>query len=312
MDALNQRIVLVTRKTRLEELIVRFNTIEQARFYVEHLGADFSDYEAEHRVYLEAVRTAEVTLGRFGRVQRLDRGFLSNYLFAPDALVVVLGQDGLVANTLKYLKGAQPVIGVNPDPARWDGVLLPFEVEDLAAIAKEVIAGKRSLNRVTMARASLSDGQELYAVNDLFIGPRSHVSARYQIQQGGRSETHSSSGIIVSTGLGSTGWFQSLLAGAAGVAGHALAGPAQAMREHGFAWDADHLQFTVREPFPSRTTQVELVFGQVSHKEPLQLVSQMAGYGVIFSDGIEADFLEFNAGMTATISVAERYGQLVN
>ncbi|CAM5420822.1 sugar kinase [Rhodanobacter lindaniclasticus] len=311
MDALNRRIVLVTRKTRLEELIVRFNTIEQARFYVEHLGADFSDYEAEHRVYLEAIRTAEVTLGRFGRVQRLDRGFLSNYLFAPDALVVVLGQDGLVANTLKYLKGAQPVIGVNPDPARWDGVLLPFEVEDLSAIAKEAIAGKRSLNRVTMARASLSDGQELYAVNDLFIGPRSHVSARYQIQQGGRSETHSSSGLIVSTGLGSTGWFQSLLAGAAGVAGHALDGPAQAMREHGFAWDADHLQFTVREPFPSRTTQVELVFGQVTHKEPLQLVSQMAGYGVIFSDGIEADFLEFNAGMTATISVADRYGQLV-
>lgn len=313
MEALNQRIVLVTRKTRLEELIVRFNTIEQARFYVEHLGADFSDYEAEHRIYQQAVQTSEATLSRFGRVHRLDRGFLSNYLFAPDALVVVLGQDGLVANTLKYLKDAQPVIGVNPDPARWDGVLLPFEVEDLSAVAKEAIAGRRSLNRVTMARAALSDGQELFAVNDLFIGPRSHVSARYQIHQGGRSETHSSSGLIVSTGLGSTGWFQSLLAGAAGMAaGHALAGPAQAMREHGFAWDADHLQFTVREPFPSRTTQVEMVFGQVTRKEPLQLVSQMAGYGVIFSDGIEADFLEFNAGMTATISLADRYGQLVN
>jgi hypothetical protein len=255
---------------------------------------------------------SEVTLSRLGRVHRLDRGFLSNYLFAPDALVVVLGQDGLVANTLKYLKGSQPVIGVNPDPARWDGVLLPFEVEDLSAIAKEAIAGKRPLSRVTMARAALSDGQELFAVNDLFIGPRSHVSARYQIQQGSRSETHSSSGLIVSTGLGSTGWFQSLLAGAAGIAGHALEGPAQAMREHGFAWDADHLQFTVREPFPSRTTQVELVFGQVTRKEPLQIVSQMAGYGVIFSDGIEADFLEFNAGMAATIGIAERFGQLVN
>lgn len=219
MDALNQRIVLVTRKTRLEELIVRFNTIEQARFYVEHLGADFSDYETEHRVYLDAVRTAEGILSRFGRVQRLDRGFLSNYLFAPDALVVVLGQDGLVANTLKYLKGAQPVIGVNPDPARWDGVLLPFEVNDLAGITPEAIARKRPLNRVTMALATLSDGQELHAVNDLFIGPRSHVSARYQIQQGDRSETHSSSGLIVSTGLGSTGWCQSLLAGAAGILG---------------------------------------------------------------------------------------------
>jgi NAD kinase len=312
MDALNHRIVLVTRKTRLEELIVRFNTIEQARFYVEHLGADFSDYEVEHRIYLDGVKTAEATLRRFGRVQRLDRGFLSNYLFAPDALVVVLGQDGLVANTLKYLKDAQPVIGVNPDPARWDGVLLPFEVRDLAVLAPEALARKRPLNRVTMALARLSDGQELHAVNDLFIGPRTHVSARYQIQQGHRSETHSSSGLIVSTGLGSTGWFQSLLAGAAGIVGRDLEGSVRALREHGFAWDADHLQFTVREPFPSRVTQVEMVFGQVTRTEPLRLVSQMAGYGVIFSDGIEADFLEFNAGMTATISLAERYGQLVN
>lgn len=311
MDALDQRIVLVTRRTRLEDLVVRFNTMEQARFYVEHLGADFSDYAEEHRIYQQAVQTAEATLSRFGRVHRLDRGFLANYLFAPDALVVVLGQDGLVANTLKYLKDGQPVVGVNPDPARWDGALLPFGVEDLAKLAPEAIGQRRPLKRVTMARAVLSDGQELHAVNDLFVGPRTHVSARYEIHLGDRAEAHSSSGLIVSTGLGSTGWFQSLLAGAAGIAGRALPASVQGMRGRGFAWDADHLQFTVREPFPSRTTKVELVFGQVTRRQPLQLVSQMAGYGVIFSDGIESDFLEFNAGMTATIEVAARYGQLV-
>ncbi len=311
MDALDQRIVLVTRRTRLEDLVVRFNTMEQARFYVEHLGADFSDYAEEHRIYQQAVQTAEATLSRFGRVHRLDRGFLANYLFAPDALVVVLGQDGLVANTLKYLKDGQPVVGVNPDPARWDGALLPFGVEDLAKLAPEAIGQRRPLKRVTMARAVLSDGQELHAVNDLFVGPRTHVSARYEIHLGDRVEAHSSSGLIVSTGLGSTGWFQSLLAGAAGIAGRALPASVQGMRGQGFAWDADHLQFTVREPFPSRTTKVELVFGQVTRRQPLQLVSQMAGYGVIFSDGIESDFLEFNAGMTATIEVAARYGQLV-
>jgi NAD kinase len=311
MDALDQRIELVTRKTRLEELTARFNTIEQARFYVEHLGADFGDYEAEHRVYQQAVRSAETTLSRFGRVHRLDRGFLANYLFAPDALVVVLGQDGLVANTLKYLKHTQAVIGVNPDPARWDGVLLPFGVDDLGHIAPEALAGKRTSRRITMARASLSDGQELHAVNDLFIGPRSHVSARYSIALGDREEAHSSSGVIVSTGLGSTGWFQSLLAGAAAIAGHKLPRNIQAMRGKGFAWDADHLQFTVREPFPSHTTQVDMVFGAVTRDQPLTLVSQMPGYGVIFSDGIESDFLEFNSGMTATIKVAKREGRLV-
>ena len=310
MEPLGQRIVLIVRKTRLEDLTIRFNTVEQARFYIEHLGADFGDYEAEHRTYQLAVDAAETSLRRFGRVHKLDRSFLPNYLFPPDALVVVLGQDGLVANTLKYLSG-QPVIGVNPDPARWDGPLLPFTINDLASVTPAAQSGKRPLRNVTMARARLSDGQELHAVNDLFIGPRSHVSARYEIHVGDRSETHSSSGLIVSTGLGSTGWFRSLLAGAAGIAGRSMKGPIKELSEHGFPWDADHLHFTVREPFPSKTTQTGLVFGKISRERPLQLVSQMAGYGVIFSDGIESDFLEFNAGMTAVIDVAERRGHLV-
>lgn len=310
MDAIDRRIVLVVRHTRLEDLIVRFNTVEQARFYIEHLGADFSDYEREHKTYEEAVRTVEATLSRFGRVHRLDRTLLPNFMFAPDALIVVLGQDGLVANTLKYLDG-QPVVGVNPDPARWDGVLLPFQVPDLAAVIPEAQAARRELKRITMAKATLSDGQELLAVNDLFIGAKSHVSARYEIHLGERTETHSSSGVIISTGLGSTGWFRSLLTGAAGISGHSLDKQHETLREHGFAWDADHLFFTVREPFPSRVTQTKLVFGQVQTQAPLRIVSQMAGNGVIFSDGVEADFLEFNSGMKATIDVAGKSGQLV-
>ena len=310
MDPLTQRIVLVVRKTRLEDLVARFNTVEQARFYVQHLGADFGDYELEHRTYQQTVLAAETTLRRFGRLHKLDRGFLPNFLFAPDALVVVLGQDGLVANTLKYLSG-QSVIGVNPDPGRWDGVLLPFVVDDLASVTPAAQSGKRALRKVTMARVRLSDGQELHAVNDLFIGPRSHVSARYDIHLGEKSETHSSSGVIVSTGLGSTGWFRSLLAGAAGIAGQSLKAQLKDLRENGFPWDADHLHFTVREPFPSRTTQTGLVFGKVTAHQPLRLVSQMSGYGVIFSDGIEADHLEFNSGMAATVDIADRSGHLV-
>ncbi len=310
MNKLQHRIVLVVRKTRLEELITRFNTVAQARFYIEHLGADFADYEAEQRIYQQAVRKAEAALGNEGRVHRLDRGFLPNYLFAPDALVVVLGQDGLVANTLKYLNG-QAVIGVNPDPARWDGPLLPFGVDDLAAVVPEALSGKRSYREVSMAQASLSDGQQLCAVNDLFIGPRSHVSARYEIRLGDQIETHSSSGIIVSTGLGSTGWLRSLLAGAAGMLGGGLPPAMSAIQRDGLPWDTRELCFTVREPFPSRGTQVNMVFGMLSAQRPLTLVSQMAGHGVIFSDGMEADFLEFNAGMTATISLAKNRGRLV-
>src|SRR5258705_7913142 len=199
----DNKIVLVTRPTRLAELVVRFNTVSQARFYIEHQGADFRDYLKEDETYHHALVEAERTLAGIGRVQTVDRAFLPNFIFSPEDTVVTLGQDGLVANTLKYLSG-QPVIGVNPDPRRWDGKLLPFKVADLSKVVPEVFTHGRRTKLVTMAKATLNNGQTMYAVNDLFIGPKSHCSARYIISSGKVSETHSSSGVIVSTGLGST------------------------------------------------------------------------------------------------------------
>ena len=311
MDRLTEnKIILVTRRARLDELISRFNTIDQAKFYVEHLGADFSDYVVERETYRSSLAETQVILEKLGRVQVIDRSFLPNFLFGNTDTVVVLGQDGLVANTVKYLS-RQVVIGVNPDPKRWDGVLLPFVVSDLRLVVPEVFGAKRPIKEVTMAKAQLNNGQALFAVNDLFIGPKSHISARYSIRQGGFEENHSSSGIIVSTGLGSTGWLKSLMAGAVGVARGLARTNLPIEARSSFAWDADYLCFTVREPFPSKTSSASLVFGTITGDEPLILVSQMAEHGVIFSDGIENDFLEFNSGTEATITTAERKGQLV-
>ena len=311
MDRLTeQKIVLIVRKTRLDELIARFNTEAQARFYIEHLGADFSDYKREDDLYKASVNEAQQVLQRLGRLQSVDRAYVPNFIFGPADTVVVLGQDGLVANTLKYLDG-QPVVGVNPDPSRWDGVLLPFVVRDLARVMPEVLAGRRPISRVTMAGAELDNGQGLYAVNDFFIGARSHISARYAIRAGNRQEQQSSSGIIVSTGLGSTGWFKSLMAGASAIAS-AVSGREIRMGPcDDFGRTADYLYFTVREPFPSKTSQASLVVGRVTRDQPLVVVSQMAEAGVIFSDGIESDFLEFNAGTRAVIAPAEKKGHLV-
>ena len=303
------KIILITRTTRLEELIVRFNTMEQAKFYIEHLGADFSDYDAEHRQYKDALRETEAQLRELGRVQTLDRAFLTNFMFGPEDTVVVLGQDGLVANTLKYVD-ERPIVAVNPDPRRWDGVLLPFRVPDVRAIVTEVFAGLRSMRDITMAQASLNNGLKLYGVNDLFIGHRSHVSARYELAVGQKHERQSSSGIIVSTGLGSTGWFTSVLAGARGI-GTALGRPIETDLLKDFRWESKYLYYTVREPFPSRTSSASLVFGKVTGKDPLTLVSQMPENGVIFSDGIEADYLEFNSGTRAVVTVADKKGRLV-
>lgn len=310
MQSTDLKIILVTRRTRLQELVARYNTVEQARFQAEHLGMDFGDFIEEDRIYRTAINEVTAVLQHHGQVQPLDRGFISNFLFPPKCLVVVLGQDGLVANTLKYLAG-QPVLAINPDPARWEGVLLPFQVGDIAKVLPEVVQHRRPIREITMARATLGDGQTLLAVNDLFIGIRGHMSARYEIALGGKQERQSSSGIIVSTGLGSTGWLRSILTGAHAVTGRDANKEMKGVREQGMAWDCQALVFNVREPYPSRVTGTELVFGRLPAKQTLRIRSLMPENGVIFSDGMEVDGLEFRSGLEATVGVAKERGNLL-
>jgi NAD kinase len=309
-EAPDRKIVLIVRPTRLDDLVTRFNTVQQAQFYVEHLGADFSDYLIEHKHYRAAVQRAEDVLREFGRVQRLERRYVPNFVFGAEDRVVVLGQDGLVANTLKYLDG-QRVVAINPDPARWNGVLLPFTIHDLPRLMAEELKRQRPVKLVTMAKVTLNTGPTLYAVNDFFIGQRSHVSARYQISVGGQEERQSSSGIIVSTGLGSTGWLRSVYAGWATATRCLLGHDVAPVGDGSFPWDALYLHYFVREPYPSRTTQASLVIGRIAEGGRMRVISEMPDNGVVFSDGIEADYLEFNSGTEATIGVAEKQGVLV-
>lgn len=304
------KLILVTRKTRLDGLIERFNTEAQAKFYIEHSGQDYSDYKKEHQNYYQALLECSAVLSKLGKLQKIDRKFLPSFIFGPNDIVFALGQDGLIANTLKYLNG-QPLVGINPDPERWDGILLPFKFTDLQKIGLEIIEGRRPHRTITMGMASLNNGESLVAVNDFFIGPKSHTSAHYIIEYSGKAEEHSSSGIIVSTGMGSTGWLKSILAGATGISSEISGRKLQAKLSEEYTWESDYLYFTVREPFPSTSSQAGIVFGKISKQKQLKLISRMANNGVIFSDGIENDYLEFNSGVEADIRIAEKQGILI-
>jgi NAD kinase len=305
-----EKIVVVTRKTRLEELVERFNTRKQAKFYIEHMGLDFSDYEQEHEVYAAAVALLKKELAEHGRkLQWIDWTYLPNFLFAPDDAVVTVGRDGLVVNTAKYLDG-QAIVAVNPDPSRNDGILLPFTAQTAPAGMGRLLEGRAAFHTITMAQVRLNDGQSLLAVNDFYIGQRTHVSSRYSLTWRRRTERQSSSGVLVSTGAGSTGWLSSTQNMAAAVEGLLRGKPADLPRLR-MGWDDPRLVFVVREPFQSRASEVRLTAGMVSAGEALRLESHMPDGGVIFSDGVEADALAFNAGAVATVRAADRKTKLV-
>ena len=141
-----EKVVLVTRKTRLAELIERFNTRAQAKFYIEHADGDFAEYELEDEAYQRSVEVVRRSIEIGLKIQVIDRQLVPTFTFLPQDLVVTLGQDGLVANTAKYV-GGQPIVAVNPDPERFDGILLPFLPHQL--------------------RAATGDRPQLIASNDL-------------------------------------------------------------------------------------------------------------------------------------------------
>lgn len=301
------KIVIVTRKTRLKEMIYKYNTVEQAKFYIEHLGADFSDYEKEDIIYEEAVRKAINVSEKYGRTQVLDREFVPNMIFGEKDIVIAIGQDGLVANVMKYLNN-QPLIGINPDIKRWEGILVPFETGEIEKILQNILKEKYNTKEVTMIKAETKDGQRLYGVNDVFIGQKTHTSARYDLTVNTYTENQSSSGIIISTGLGSTGWYKSIITEAEKIA---KAFGTKGIEYKKIGWAEDLLLYTVREPYPSKFTQAELVYGTIGRKDNFVITSKMPENGVAFSDGMENDFISFNAGAEIRIEIAERKGKLV-
>ncbi|HBI01450.1 MAG TPA: sugar kinase [Flavobacterium sp.] len=298
--------IIVKNKTRLEALIERFNTKAQAKFYIESLGGNFDDYVREHETFHHALVELQTQLSKVVKNKTIERLYLPSFLFSEKNLIIVIGQDGLVANTAKYSKGC-PIVAVNPDKERYDGVLLPFDTSDFLVGVEQVISKQYQSKTMRFAEAKLNDGQRLLAFNDLFIGASSHVSARYKIAFNKTIEEHSSSGLIVSTPAGSTGWLSSIFNMAYGVASMFE----KNLKPKKPKLKDNELLFAVREPFQSIRTQTGITAGIIKGQNHLTIESLMPTGGIIFSDGIESDFLKFNSGAIVTIGIAAETANIV-
>jgi len=291
---LRQRVVILTRPTAKQVFVARYGSEGQTRFAMAQSlkgAADFKRAEVEDTAQSRAVARIRKAMPSDVKVAEIDRGMVAQFLFEPHDLIVAVGQDGLVANVGKYLDG-QPLAGVNPDPATIDGSLLAFDVDTFIASLRDVLNDRRPVREATLAEAQTSDRQVLRGLNEIFVGVGTHQSARYRIRHGAADEVQSSSGLIVSTGTGSTGWLRSLRGETA------VFDPA-----------AEELHFVVREAWPGRGFAATLTEGRVTRDAPLLIESRMEG--TIFADGIEADAVRFDAGLSVTIAPAQRRVRLI-
>lgn len=291
------RVVVVTRASSYAQLLAQHGTREQARFFLATRGQSLDDVDEDHRRFEAARQAVFAAIPSSWRQAAIDRDDLHRFVFEPRDIVVAIGQDGLVANAAKYLDG-QPVIGIDPAPGRNAGVLVPHRAEAAGALLQAVVRKRARTQARTMVEVTLDDGQRLLALNELFIGHPRHQSARYRLCCGARSERQSSSGVVVSTGTGASGWARSI-ARERGDTSPALPAPTD-----------PRLAFFVREAWPSPITGTELTCGLIEVGEALEISSEL-DEGVIFGDGIEDDRLEFRWGLRAQIRVASKQLALI-
>lgn len=281
------RAVLVSRTTELEAALARHATLGQARFFLEERGHSIEMLQRRQVVQDEAIAEVGQLVPDSWRRARVERAQLDRFLFEPLDVVLVVGQDGLVANVAKYLEG-QPVLGVNPDPGRYDGVLVRHGPGTVGRHLAAAAAGEAPVEERCMVEAEVDDGQRLVALNEVFFGHRSHQSARYVIHADDQEERQSSSGVIVATGTGATGWARSI----SEVRRSQMALPAPV---------DPTLAFFVREPFPSVATGTTVSEGLVPPGADLGLTCELTEGGVLFGDGIEQDRVEVAWGQRISV-----------
>lgn len=294
--ALAPRAVVVHRASELDQLVDRHGTRGQAEFFLRSRGRSLDEVQARHDALTDALRAASAAIPRDWRRGGVERGDLHRFAFSPEDVVLVVGQDGLVANTAKYLTG-QPVIGVDPDPGLNPGVLVRHPVDRVGAVVAAVATGRARWQDRTMVRAALDDGSALDALNDVYLGHVGHQSARYELHlPDGRRERQSSSGLVIATGTGATGWAASIARERGGVE---LPGAV-----------SDTLAWFVREAWPSPTTGTDFTVGALAPDDTLEVVVRSEAL-VAFGDGLEADRLTATWGQTVQLTTSDRRLRLV-
>ena len=291
------RCVLIERPTEYQELLARHGTREQASFFLTRRGENIDEPAARHeqqRRHRQQVLAAVPPEWRRATVTRDD---LDRFLFEPEDVIVVLGQDGLVANVAKYLD-EQPVIGLNPRPGVYPGVLVSHPPEAAGELMRDLWRGRAEMERRTMVDAALDDGQTLTALNEIFLGHSSHQSARYTLAVAGARERQSSSGLIVATGTGATGWAASI---------HLERHSALELPRP----EDVRLAYFVREAWPSPATGTTLTEGLIDRGETLTITSELTDGAILFGDGIEQDRIRVDWGQTVEIKASGRALHLV-
>ncbi len=277
-----RRVLLSTKKTALEYYK------EKSDFLDDMLPSeDLQEVRAGHDTHYASLDHVRKVL--------MDHGieFCRSYMpyseyadFRGKDLVICVGGDGTVLNSAQYMTDSTPMLTVRSDK-RSVGTLCEIDAKNFEEALDRILADKFTTEQWTRAEGRLKD-KHLLALNEIYVGIRHSPSmARYELTFGGMTESQMSSGIVISTGTGSTAWYGNI--------------PGS---DGSFPRTAKELRFIVREH--SLAGKYKLTKGTLSDGEALFINSKMNVDGCISFDGDYAKrMFDFGKGERVEVRIAE-------
>src|ERR1700730_127894 len=157
MATLAPRGVVVRRETEMDRVQAVHASKASARFVLKRRSISLDQVEAAQVDFFDVLREVHTAIPGDWRQTTIFRADVERFVFGPEDIIVVVGQDGLVANVAKYLDG-QPVLGDGHAPGVNSGALVRFRAADVGRLLKLAATRELHVEHRTMAEARLDDG----------------------------------------------------------------------------------------------------------------------------------------------------------
>jgi len=180
-------------------------------------------------------------------------------------IVIAIGGDGTVLSASHFLID-KPLLAVNSSPETSEGALTTILIDDLDKKLKEIKENAFKEEKLERIEILINNKPlDVLALNEVFIAnDKAHLISRYKLKFNDGEEEQRSSGLIFSTGTGSTAWFKS-------------AGGEQ------FSPQSRFIKMIVREPYIRRLLKFSMLRETIHENQEIEIIPLVPSILVIDS-----------------------------
>ncbi len=227
--------------------------------------------KADVKTHHQALKTVQATLKKYHlSYETRSRGTLQAGL--THNFFISVGGDGTFLEASHYAPPQALLLGVNSNPHLSHGAFCQANAKTFEKTWIKILQGKASILELQRLQIFLNQKPlAVLALNDVLLThPCPAATSRYELKVGSKKEEQKSSGIWISTAVGSTAAIRS--------AGGKVLAP-----------DSKKWQFVVREPFIHPGGKYKMTRGILSPHEKIEIVSKR-GEARLFVDGAHLEY----------------------